>query len=469
VIALFGLIIPGVYLLINDFTQEEKRGTLNFIRLSPQSAKNILIGKILGVPILVYFAFLLALPFYLYAGFAGQVHPSIIFSFLITLILTCIFCYITALLFGLFGQGFRDFTPWIGSGLILCLLCLIAVKPISQDATDWLNFFSPLILLNFIPKYMPKYGEISFDFFQIEQLKFFSLPIGESFFRTRALIIINLGAVIWCLWTSIHGRFVNPTKPILTKKQSYLLVALWQLILLGFSWYDYSNNIYPVKQMFEFMLVSNMMLFLALIAALSPQRQTLLDWARYRHENKTGFSFISLIKDLLFHQESPAILTIVVNLGIMTGILTLGIISMLSNVSELTKHYQIWIMVILICLSINATMILIYAIIAQTILFMRSPRASQLAIGAIATLVLIPIPLLSFLGISAEDHPLFWTFTAMPWLAITNGTITKFMSIFLIPFLSQLSIFSILTARFGYVLRKAGESETKALLSQSKI
>jgi hypothetical protein len=66
-----GLILGSVYLLVADLVQEEKRGTLNFIRLSPQSAKTIFIGKILGVPSLVYLAAVVMLPFHLFAGIAA--------------------------------------------------------------------------------------------------------------------------------------------------------------------------------------------------------------------------------------------------------------------------------------------------------------------------------------------------------------------------------------------------------------
>jgi hypothetical protein len=67
-IAVF-LVVAGVYLLAKDWRIEEKRGTLNFVRLSPQSAWNIFVGKILGVPILIYFAAGLAVPLQLIAGF----------------------------------------------------------------------------------------------------------------------------------------------------------------------------------------------------------------------------------------------------------------------------------------------------------------------------------------------------------------------------------------------------------------
>jgi ABC-type transport system involved in multi-copper enzyme maturation permease subunit len=54
-IAVF-LVVAGVYLLAKDWRIEEKRGTLNFVRLSPQSAGDIFLGKILGVPVLIYLA-----------------------------------------------------------------------------------------------------------------------------------------------------------------------------------------------------------------------------------------------------------------------------------------------------------------------------------------------------------------------------------------------------------------------------
>jgi hypothetical protein len=49
-----GLFAGGVYLLASNFSQEERRGTLNFIRLTPQQASSVIGGKLAGVPLLVY-------------------------------------------------------------------------------------------------------------------------------------------------------------------------------------------------------------------------------------------------------------------------------------------------------------------------------------------------------------------------------------------------------------------------------
>ncbi len=457
IIALFGLIVAGVYMLVNDLAQEEKRGTLNFIRLSPQSGANILIGKILGVPILLYFVTVLAFPLHLFAGFSGQVYPFIIFGFDGVLILSCIFFYTGALIFGLFGQGFSGFQPWIGSGVVLFLVWLATAKPILENSADWISLFSPSILLAFIPKYANGYGEIDFSFLQIEKLKFFYFPLGQSFFSTLGVVTVNLLVGIACLWTNLQRRFVSPTKPILTKMQSYVLVASWQILMLGFSLYDYNDRYnYRMRENFYIIIVSNLILFLALVAALSPQRQTLLDWARYRQEKKKGFWDMSAIKDLLFHEKSPAILTIVLNLGIMAVILGLWTFTW----SDKNHANQA-----LTSLIVTVSMTLVYAMIAQTILFSRTPRSPQLATGAIVSLILLPIPLFLALQITPEKHPLWWMFTAFPWVAMEKATAISVM----IACFSQLSIFTVLTVRFNRVLKKAGESEFKALLSGSKV
>ena len=68
VIFVFTLSVAGTYLLINDLAKEETRGTLNFIRLSPQSETSILTGKLLGVPSLIYLIILVAVPFHFSLG-----------------------------------------------------------------------------------------------------------------------------------------------------------------------------------------------------------------------------------------------------------------------------------------------------------------------------------------------------------------------------------------------------------------
>ncbi|MBD2072655.1 hypothetical protein H6F86_01880 [Phormidium sp. FACHB-592] len=67
-IALLLLLFLGSYLLVGDIAKEERRGTLAFVRLSPESAQSVLLGKLLGVPILLYAAIALAIPLHFWAA-----------------------------------------------------------------------------------------------------------------------------------------------------------------------------------------------------------------------------------------------------------------------------------------------------------------------------------------------------------------------------------------------------------------
>lgn len=101
IIGILSLLIAGTYLLINDLNQEKRKGTLIFICSSPRSHLNIAWGKILGVPILLYLAMLLAVPLHLGAGLAANVHIGLILSFygIVAIITHPIYLYITAYYF----------------------------------------------------------------------------------------------------------------------------------------------------------------------------------------------------------------------------------------------------------------------------------------------------------------------------------------------------------------------------------
>ncbi len=75
-VAMLALLFLCSYLLVKDITKEEKRGTLDSVRLSPASAQSVLVGKLLGVPILVYLAIALALPLHLWAAIHARLSLS---------------------------------------------------------------------------------------------------------------------------------------------------------------------------------------------------------------------------------------------------------------------------------------------------------------------------------------------------------------------------------------------------------
>lgn len=121
IIFVFTLLIAGTYLLINNLAQEERSGTLNFIRLSPQSETSILTGKLLGVPILVYWFIALAIPLHIWSGKAANIAFSNIFSYYAVLGGSCIFFFSAALLFSLVTRFLNGFQPWLGAGAVFVL------------------------------------------------------------------------------------------------------------------------------------------------------------------------------------------------------------------------------------------------------------------------------------------------------------------------------------------------------------
>jgi hypothetical protein len=62
---LFSLAFGGIYLIVTDFDREIRSGTLDIVNLAPTKPIEILIGKFLGVPILIYWAVFLALPLHI--------------------------------------------------------------------------------------------------------------------------------------------------------------------------------------------------------------------------------------------------------------------------------------------------------------------------------------------------------------------------------------------------------------------
>lgn len=100
-IALVPLLFLGSYLLVKDIAKEEQRGTLDFVRLSPRSTQSVLLGKLLGVPILLYGAIALAVPLHVWAAAkAGLPLPAVVGVYLLSAV-CWVFVYSFALLHSL--------------------------------------------------------------------------------------------------------------------------------------------------------------------------------------------------------------------------------------------------------------------------------------------------------------------------------------------------------------------------------
>ncbi|MBD2524006.1 ABC transporter permease subunit [Nostoc sp. FACHB-133] len=467
VIFIFTLLVAGTYLLINDLAKEESRGTLNFIRLSPQSETSILTGKLLGVPSLVYLVILVAVPLHLLAGRSAKIAFSYILSYYAILAASCIFFYSAALLFGLISRLFSGFQPWLGSGAILLFLFTVmgfassSSSNILNNSTAWIRLFAPWDTINYLfPNLLRVYNSS-----QLKNLEFFYLPLGTNVVSIVGFHLLNLGLCSYGILQALKRSFRNPQASIINKGQSYVLVAFCQIMMWGFtlqSWNTNSDFDEQVGQNLVFLATYNLGLLLSLIAILSPHRQDVQDWARYRHQEASSRK--SVWRDLIWAEKSPALVAIAINLAIVT----IPLLVWISITSVFDTDYShngagndFNSLKVLSSVALSISIIMIYATIAQLILLLKTPKRSFWAIGTIGTVTFLPPMILEFLGISSWKHPTVWLFSTFPWSAIQySGVTTIFMA-----FLAQLSVLALLNFQLTKQVRLAGESATKALLA----
>lgn len=467
VIFVFTLLVAGTYLLINDLAKEETRGTLNFIRLSPQSETTILTGKLLGVPSLIYLIVLVAVPLHLWAGRSAKIAFSYILSYYAILAASCIFFYSAALLFSLVSRWFSGFQPWLGSGAVfLFLLTTFQIASFDNSAawynsTSWLRLFAPWDATNYLfPNLFHLYKRSP-----LKNLQFFYLPLGTSIVSVVGLHLLNLGLCSYSILQALKRCFRNPQASIISKKQSYLLVAFYQLMIWGFALQNSNNNHRwdeQVAENFVLLAVYNLVLILSLIAVLSPHRQDVQDWARYRHQGVSSHK--SVWQDLIWAEKSPALVAIAINLTIVT-IPWLVWLSLTSIVDA--NDGRTWIVneidrfKVLLTIALSINLMMIYATIAQLILLLKTPKRSFWAIGTLGAAVFLPPMILEFIGISSWKHSTVWMFTTFPWAAVESaGVTTVFMAL-----LADLSVLALLNFQLARQVKLAGESTTKALLA----
>ena len=433
-----GLILGSVYMLVADLVQEEKRGTLNFIRLSPQSARKIFIGKILGVPILVYLATALMLPLHLLAGFNAGGSILLLASWYVSIGSIWFLLSSAAVLYVLLG-GIQAILTVIAVGYPVCLPLLgintFASATINRE--DWLT----------------RSGE---------NISWFGIPVFGSAIWMYAFITVCCFVASYWVWEALERRYLNPTATTISKTQSYQVNLCLQLFIAGLAIpLMPRTNSYQVGMIGGLAVVDFIALAL-LIPMLLPSKQALQDWSRYRRERATDrrrkFWERELVRDLMFNDKSPTLLAIAINIGMaMVLWLPISLIAFgsLSNGIRFIAGG---------CLA--TSLILIYAAIAHLGLFL-NVKKRNLWIMAIVSAVTI-LPLVGAFVLSPNHSPtglaaillLFSPFAPMGILQLAGGSI-------LATFVAQLAILAGLTRQLQRKLQISGQSQSKELLAHS--
>lgn len=425
------LVTGGVYLLIDDLAKEERRGTLNFIRLTPQSSQSILLGKIVGVPVLIYLAAILYLPLFAIAGISAGLTPLWLVGYILVLGIASFFLYSAALLF-VFLKGEQ---AWLGSLVAAYLM-------------------SSLLTTNFV------FFDLQGSSLKFPNLQWFFFPIGRSFGFYQTFVLASIGIGCYWIWQALNRRFRNPNSTILSKAHSYSLVACAQLWVLGFA-VQVPTSTTTTNDTIAVATGLNILGFLLVMAAITPHFQTSIDWARYRH---TMAYRQSLWRDLVWGEKSPAIVAIAINLGIMLVIWGAWVLSLPDGMPKWQS---------LASLLLGANLILVYSAIAQSFLMLKtSKRAVWATASILATLGIPPVCLYIIFGDPATST--LSSLVSGLWLASTagaSGFALESASLFSVglAILAQWSIFGLLTLKLSRQLQQAGASPTKALMGTSSI
>jgi hypothetical protein len=461
--SIFALLVVGTYLLIADTVQEESRGTLNFIRLTPQSAGSVLLGKILGVPILVYTAIALLLPLHLAAGLQSHIPLGLILAFDLTVVASCAFFYCLALLWSLLDFGVSGFKPWFASGLLGFLLLFSTAILFGEDVRldhflAWTLMFHPGIVLTYlIDASHLRFGTINFlSTDNLAELSFYGQALWTKTAVGIGLILANFSLwTYWC-WAVLKRRFHNPEKTILSKVHSYWLTAWFALMSLGFTLQteasnltgDLSDDTYLISNNFVFLQVCLSLFGLGLIFALSPHRQTLYDWARYRHQSQGN----SLWKELVLGENSPSTIAMAINLAIAITFISPSIFLLLPQ----SHQYVFWGLVL------SATNILLYAVIAQFLLTIKTRKRAVWSIVTVASMIILPPVCLGIAQLTIKTIPQVWLLSFVPLAA------TKYVSFggIALAILGQWLAISVISLQMTRKLKQAGASSTKILMSR---
>lgn len=455
-VAIFGLLIIGCYLLITDLAKEESNGTLNFIRLSPQSSQSILLGKILGVPFLLYIGLAITLPLHFVAGLNAHISLDLLLSFYLVLGAACFFFYSLALLYGFLSQGLGIFQPALACGSLFVFLLIITgvtrtgyTLPFG-NLVDWLRLFYPGSIFPYmfdstgLSDKLIAFGQIK----TIANLRWYDLSLWKSSSLGIAFILGNYALFSYWIWQGLQRRFHNPKATLLSKSQSYWFSTTSIGLVCGFAVQSQSPG--KLYNNFSQLLFLQMVLFLALIAFLSPWRQTLIDWVSYRHrETKENRS---LLKDLIWGEKSPSTLAVAIN-ALCSSIIMIPAILLLP-----LAQYK---MPLLLALLFNISVVIIYAVIAQLVLFLKKDKAGSMAVLTVGLTMSLPLLTTGIQLLNGSYQPAYWLFSIF---ATEGATKVSGAAIFW-SLLSQVTLTTIVTSILTQKLQAIGASHTKKALA----
>jgi hypothetical protein len=360
----------GMFQIVGDLQQEERQGTLNFLRLSPRSSWGILLGKLFGVPILVYLALAIALPFHWFVGLMGRIPIGFILSYDFYLGIDLLCFYSAALLSGLLGARTARQT---GQNLATGSLVL-SVPLLSFIILGWLTIY------RWITVWEPFSEILQFGNAQ-PNVRWFGLALTTNPFLGFSIGLIQTGVFLALIWWVLHRCYQTPQNTVLSKVQSYVLVAATQFNVLGYLFDRESSPVSSLDGRWISILFPSWILFTIVICLLTPHRQMLIDWMNSRRK--------PLWQDLLVGEQSPVQGAIAINL-LLFG---LSVIPILWSSGVLQSSSDpIWLLLnVILTFSLALSLMMVYAALIQLLMSARNPKRGVWTVGILAFVITVPL------------------------------------------------------------------------------
>lgn len=473
------LLVLGTFLLVKNIVAEQKKGTLNLVRISPQSASNILLGKILGVPILLYFFIVLAIPLHTVAALKAGIPLHLYIAFDLAIIASCGFFYSLGLLLSFVIP--KSINAWVCAIAITLFISFSSILNtyryvFNTTILDWLFIFNPNNLILYLGKatgiayhhfnyfnytdilsYNPGKSNIVESIF-LSDLLFYGQALWQNIALGISLVIANYCLWTYWIWQGLKRRFYNPENTIISKKQSYWITAYFVFIALGFSLQDKTLNSYESIGLLQFAIF---IFLLCLTFALTPQRQTLHDWARYRHQMKKDGNI--LWRELILGEKSPSTVAVAINALIATLYIAPAYLFFFYEDKAPSCVFSPYesIAVVLGDLIFSMSIIILFSAIAQLILLCRGKhKVAQALITTISLSLSLPF-FIKITDIFIHDYPVAWLLSSFPLGTINNITLsTLFMAT-----VGQWIAITLVSLQITRKLRQAGRSQTYKIVN----
>lgn len=450
----FIVLLGGTYLLIQDLGKEEKVGTLNFVRLSPQPAVAIAFGKILGVPCLVYSFIAFAVPLHFWSGFKGGIPIYLIGMFYGVIAACCLFFYSGVMLYSLVSQGGASLKAWLATGGLFYLMGTSTMFVVHEhdhmrNLMDGIMLLNPLHILTYLTKATPATDELFwFQYDSLSDVSFFRVELWHWAAIATVVHFVIYGIGIYWFAQAFKRKFHNHQATLLSKKQSYILTGLLITFCLGFTVQvplynpsDYSAWIVN----FSSLSICAVFYLLTLIAILSPAYQSLQDWSRYQNHS---------IKEWLLGERSPAFFAIILN-----GLLAFVPMA-IAAVWLMEAEYKVS---FILGLGLQFLTVILFVIIAQRLLLNKHKRRAVTTSSFVFLGIFLPLIFLAINSVNPTMTTAPWLWTIMPMVATQDTTLWTILA----TVLGQTAAIAIMHQAVQIRLKQMGRSELQQLLSSS--